>query len=117
MGQEVNEIIETKTLECNELKEELRNEKSHSMHLRDITNQNREQHSVAISKLETKLNETKKKLKNEEIDRLDRTSMVEAREAKLRELKEEMDRENKKAEAELEDMIQKFRDFEHAVLS
>ena len=32
--QEVNEIIETNTLECNELKEELKNEKSHSMHLR-----------------------------------------------------------------------------------
>ncbi len=82
----------------------------------DITNQNREQHSAAISKLETKLNDTKKLLKNEEIDRLDRTSMVEAREAKLRELREEMERENKEAEAELEGMIQKFRDFEHVVL-
>ena len=42
--------------------------------------------------------------------------MVEARQAKLRELKEEMERENEEADAELEGIIQQFKHFEHVVL-
>lgn len=114
--EEAQESIKDANLHYDELKENLENKQEQLSQIHEMTEQNEQEHSMAMSKYESDIHKANEQLHIEERDRLNRMAMIEAKEAQYQALKDIMEKENKEAGTKINNVIEQFKTFERIVL-